>query len=106
MADGTLNVVLSVVTEKAANLLQQHSNSLQNLLQAGNQGQVRVEVENRTPEDAAQQFLNPDQEQGKEQQQQNERRQRPENDNPAAAQVDFMQQLRLGLVDLAAAQER
>ncbi len=106
MADGTLNVVLSVVTEKAANLLQQHSNSLQNLLQAGNQGQVRVEVENRTPEDAAQQFLNPDQEQGKEQQQQNERRQRPENDNPAAAQFDFMQQLRLGLVDLAAAQER
>ena len=67
---------------------------------------MRVEVENRTPEDAAQQFLNPDQEQGKEQQQQNERRQRPENDNPAAAQVDFMQQLRLGLVDLAAAQER
>ena len=79
---------------------------MQNLLQAGNQGQVRVEVENRTPEDAAQQVLNPDQEQGKEQQQQNERRQRPENDNPAAAQVDFMQQLRLGLVDLAAAQER
>lgn len=93
MADGTLNVVLSVVTEKAANLLQQHSNSLQNLLQAGNQGQVRVEVENRMPEDAAQQFLNPDQEQGREQQQQEERQQRPENDNPAAAQVDFMQQI-------------
>lgn len=105
MADGTLNVVLSVVTEKAANLLQQHSNSLQNLLQAGGQGQVRVEVENRMPEDAAQQFLNPDQEQGKEQQQQEQQQHKPENDNPAAAQVDFMQQLRLGLVDLAA-QER
>lgn len=105
MADGTLNVVLSVVTEKAANLLQQHSNSLQNLLQAGGQGQVRVEVENRMPEDAAQQFLNTDQEQGKEQQQQEQQQHKPENDNPAAAQVDFMQQLRLGLVDLAV-QER
>lgn len=105
MADGTLNVVLSVVTEKAANLLQQHSNSLQNLLQTGGQGQVRVEVENRLPEEAAQQFLNPDQEQGKEQQQQ-EQQHRQNAENPAAVQADFMQQLRLGLVDLATAQER
>lgn len=98
--DGTLSVVLSVVTEKAAGLLDKHSNSLQNLL-AGNQpGQVRVEVENRLPEQNDQQFLNPDQHEQQGKQQNQEQQKQQSDDNSAAAQIDFMQQLRLGLIDI------
>lgn len=97
--DGTLSVILSAVTEKAAGLLDKHSNSLQALLAGTQQGQVRVEVENRLPEQNDQQFLNPDQQERHEQQNQEQRRQQNE-ENSAVAQADFMQQLRLGLIDI------
>jgi len=98
MADGTLSVILSVITEKAAGLLEKHSGSLQSLL-AGNMpgGMVRVEVENRTPDENAQQFLNPEQQEREGQQQPDSQRQRRQDGQQA---TDFMQQLRLGLISL------
>lgn len=93
--NGALSVVLHASTERAASLLERGVNSLQNLLMA-NAGNNSVRVEVRPAEESQQQFLNPDgqNEQGREQQQrQNEGRQERQ-----SAQ-DFLQQLRLGLVD-------
>lgn len=89
--DGTLHVVLGAVSEKATTLLQQNSANLQSLLAAANQGDVQVEVQEQQPQEQLSQFLNPD-EQGKQQHQQQKPRQQ-------AASEDFIQQLRLGLVD-------
>lgn len=100
LTDGTLSVILSVITEKAAGLLDKHSNSLQNLLAGNMQGQVRVEVENRLPEQNAQQFLNPDQQERQGNQQNQEQHRQQNDENSATAQIDFMQQLRLGLIDI------
>lgn len=96
LSDGTLSIVLSAATEKAASLLEKHSGSLQNLLMNSNQGQVRVEVENRMSEQPTQQFLNPEGEREQQGQQRQEQRQK-EQETPAE---DFLQQLRLGLISL------
>lgn len=96
LSDGTLSIVLSAATEKAASLLEKHSGSLQNLLMNSNQGQVRVEVENRMSDQPTQQFLNPEGEREQQGQQRQEQRQK-EQETPAE---DFMQQLRLGLISL------
>lgn len=91
--DGTLHVVLGAVSEKATALLQQNSANLHSLLAAGNQGEVHVQVQQQEPQEQLNQFLNPD-EQGKQQQQQ----QQQKSDKQAASE-DFIQQLRLGLVE-------
>lgn len=96
LSDGTLSIVLSAATEKAASLLEKHSGSLQSLLMSSNQGQVRVEVENRMSEQPTQQFLNPEGEREQQGQQRQEQRQK-EQETPAE---DFLQQLRLGLISL------
>lgn len=101
MGDGTLSVLLSAVTEKAAGLLDKHSGSLQSLLAGNMPGTVRVEVENRTPDANQQQLLNPDQQQdGQNRQESQQQRRQEDNQTDGQAQVDFMQQLRLGLIDL------
>ena len=93
--NGALSVILHASTERAANLLERGALSLQNLLAANAKNNVQVEV--RPAGESQQQFLNPDgqnrQDQGQQQQQQNERRREQQ-----SAQ-DFLQQLRLGLVD-------
>ncbi|MCX4265806.1 MAG: hypothetical protein OSJ64_03175, partial [Firmicutes bacterium] len=91
LTDGTLSVILSVVTENAAGLLDKHSNSLQNLLAGNMQGQVRVEVENRLPEQNAQQFLNPDQQERQGNQQNQEQHRQQNDENSATAQIDYKQ---------------
>lgn len=96
LSDGTLSIVLSAATEKAASLLEKHSGSLQNLLMNSNQGQVRVEVENRMSEQPTQQFLNPEGEREQQGQQRQEQRQKEQE----ASAEDFLQQLRLGLISL------
>lgn len=96
MSDGTLSVILSAVTEKAAGLLEKHSAGLQTLLMNNGQGQVRVEVENRMSDQPTQQFLNPEGNDGKEQRQQ----QQQQREQHEAAPQDFLQQLRLGLISL------
>lgn len=93
--DGTLSIVLTTVNEKAANLIDRHAASLQQLLTDGAQN-VHVEIETRTHETAAQQFLNPD---GQNEHQQNQQ-QRQKKDDGDSHDEDFLQQLRLGLVGM------
>ncbi len=92
--NGALSVVLHASTERAANLLERGAGNLQNLLASNAKNDVQVEV--RPAEESQQQFLNPDgqNEQNRQQQQQQNGRRREQ----SSAQ-DFLQQLRLGLVD-------
>ena len=93
--DGTLNVVLHTTTERAANLLDRGADGLRQMLAANSEREVQVQV--RGSEETQQQFLNPDgrnDQENRQQQQQNRRR-----DEQRSTQ-DFLQQLRLGLVDV------
>lgn len=92
--DGTLSIMLTTVTEKAANLIDRHAANLQQILADGSQN-VHVEIETRTQETQAQQFLNPDgQNNHQHHQQQRQKKEEDHNDG------DFLQQLRLGLVGM------
>jgi len=93
--DGSLNVVLSASTSKAAALLEQHSTGLQNLLAVKNDADVQIEV--RGGENAQQQFLDPNGRNGQQQSQQQQQQHQPEKEHQVQ---DFMQQLRLGLVNI------
>ena len=93
--DGALNIVLHTASERAANLLEKGADGLRQMLAANAQRDVQVQV--RGNEETQQQFLNPDgqnEQQRQGQQQQGRRREERQN-----AQ-DFMQQLRLGLVEV------
>lgn len=92
--DGNLSIVLTTVTDKAANLLDRHVTNLQHML-ADNAQNVHIEVESRTQQSQAQQFLNPDGEANHQHRQQQHQKQEEEHDSG-----DFLQQLRLGLVEL------
>ena len=94
--DGTLSLVLHTTTQRAASLLEKSVGNLQNLLSANTRGDTTVEV--RPAGETERQFLDPNgqNEQGRQQQQQNRQERRREQ---ASAQ-DFLQQLRLGLVDV------
>lgn len=86
--DGALQVVLHTTTEKAASLLGQHAENLSALLQSNSRNPVQVEVQRQ---DQNQQFQqNQQNQQHGQSQQHNQRRQNGE---------DFLQQLRLGLVN-------
>ena len=93
--NGALSIVLHASTERAANLLERGVNGLQSLLAANARNDVQVEV--RPAEESQQQFLNPNDQngQGQEQQQQQQNGRRQEQQSAQ----DFLQQLRLGLVD-------
>lgn len=96
--DGTLSVVIHASTPKAAALLEQHADGLQQLLAASNRDEVQVEVRGNT--EAQQQFLNPNEngQRQQEQQQQHQRNQQEDqNQQRQGADMDFMQRLRLGL---------
>lgn len=91
-AQGVLNVVFTPETARAAHLLQQHSGSLMNVLM-GDGREVEVVVQQPQQPENSNQFLNPDgQNRQHHQQQQQQHR-------PKATTEDFLQQLRLGLVD-------
>lgn len=93
MQDGALHVVLGAVSEKATSLLRENSAQLHTLLAAANHGEVHVEVQQAEPQQQQQNpFMNPD-DQGRQQpQQQHKPQQQSESE-------DFVQQLRLGLVE-------
>lgn len=94
-ADGTLQVVLHTSTTKAAALLTQHLDRLDMALQNYGQTQVHVEVQrNEDSQQAQQQFQQADPDGHNRQQQQQQQRQENEHSG------DFLQRLRLGLVDL------
>jgi len=92
--DGNLSIVLHTTTERAANLLEKHTANLQNALASNNRENVEVQV--KPSGEPEQQFLNPDgrNEQNRQQQQQQQHSRREQTN----AQ-DFLQQLRLGLVE-------
>ena len=94
--DGTLNVVLHATTEKTANLLEKGADGLRQALAANAGREAQIEV--RSSEGSQQQFLNPDGQNGQERQQQQQQQNRRQNDQRSAQ--EFLQQLRLGLVDV------
>ncbi len=94
-ANGTLSVVLHPSTERAANLLERHTGSLQNALAGSARSDVEVEV--RPSDDSRQQFLDPNG-QNRQQQQQQQQQQDKRREEQHSAE-SFLQQLRLGLVD-------
>lgn len=89
--DGALQVVFHTTTEKAAELLNRHAETLSALLQNNSQSAVQVEVRRQ---EEAQQF--------QQQNQQNQQREqgRRQHEQPQRSGEDFLQQLRLGLVTL------
>ena len=95
-ADGALHIALSAANPKAMALLERQSGSLHQLL--SNQNRPSVEIEIRRSPDAPQQFLNPNDDNARQQQRQQQQH-RPRREEPVG--MDFVQRLRLGLVELA-----
>lgn len=93
--DGTLSIVMSAATEKTAALLQQHSAGLQEVLMNATQERVEVQVQQPQEQQNANMFLNPD---GHNQQHQPQKQKEQEQQRHDPS--DFLQQLRLGLVEL------
>ena len=98
--DGSLRILLTPSTLRAAEFLNKNSGSLQNLL--GHPSRPTVDVEVRSPENTENPFLNPNAQQQQEQQrrQQEQQRRRQREGRREGSAVDFVQQLRLGLVGL------
>lgn len=94
-AQGLLSVVLTPETAKAASLLQQHSGSLLSALM-GDGREAEIIVQQPQQPETPNQFLNPDG-QNRQQHQQQQQQHRPK-----GTTEDFLQQLRLGLVDAGA----
>lgn len=94
--DGALHVLMSASTDRAVNLLSQHADSLQQALAANGRNEVHVEVQRN--EEAQEQFLNPDDHREQQQQQRQSRQREQENQQ---TDVDFLQRLRLGLLETA-----
>lgn len=94
--NGRLEIVLHPSTERAANILEKNTAGLQNALRPANQNETETQ-QVRPNEEAQQQFLDPNGQNdrnGKRQQQHSNSSRR---DSHGAQ--DFLQQLRLGLVD-------
>ena len=89
--DGALQVVFHTTTEKAADLLNRHAETLSALLQSNSQSTVQVEVRRQ---EEAQQF------QQQNQQNQQHEQGRGQREHRRQSGEDFLQQLRLGLVTL------
>ena len=100
--DGALHIALQATTEKAVNLLERNSVGLQNLLASQSRSEVHVQVKESAETPYI--FVNPDaqnqQEQQRQHQQQQQQQQRQRESQQPSAQ-DFIQQLRLGLIDLS-----
>ena len=98
--DGSLRILLTPSTLRAADFLEKNSGSLQNLL--GHPSRPTVDVEVRAPQNTENPFLNPNAEQQQEQQrrQQEQQRRRQREERREGSAVDFVSRLRLGLSGL------
>ncbi|MBE7003218.1 MAG: hypothetical protein E7425_02895 [Ruminococcaceae bacterium] len=92
---GNLSIVLHATNERTANLLEKHVTNLQNALTTGNRSEVEVQVRS-AGETEQRQFLDPNGQNDRNGQQQQQNGRRREQQQSAE---DFLQQLRLGLVD-------
>ena len=97
-ADGSLHIQLNTTTLRASELLQRNTGNLQHLLGSDTRPEVRVEVRSR--EEAASMYLDPNGDRQDQRRQQQNQRQQKEERRGAHQAVDFLQQLRLGLVEL------
>lgn len=107
---GELHILMTVVSERAAALLERNANGLQNLLSTYGRSQIRVEVNETEP--ARQPVLDPnagnrqsreqqqEQQQRQQQQQQQQEQQDEQRERRPYETRDFIQQLRLGLTML------
>jgi flagellar hook-length control protein FliK len=93
--NGNLSIVLHTTSERTASLLEKNVQNLQNALATGNRSNVEVQIR-PAEETERQQFLNPDGQNDQNRGQQHQQR-RARQDRQSAE--DFLQQLRLGLVD-------
>lgn len=91
--EGVLHVVLRAENEHTAKLLGDHASALSLLLQDNGRGEVRVEV--TQPQNEQMNWKQPDQDGGQHQQ-----HQQPRRDVPSQETESFLQQLRLGLVEM------
>ncbi len=97
--NGAMSVVFHATTNKAANLLQMHSDNLRYMMAANLRTEVQIEVRETQPQQQNQQsYQQPNdgrEQQGRQQQPQQEQRQNRRDTH------DFLQKLRLGLTDLS-----
>ena len=96
-ADGALHIQINATTMRAADLLQRSTGTLQHLLGADTRPEVRIDV--RTSEDTPLMYFNPNDDGRQQEQHQQGQQQRRERQQKHQTQ-DFIQQLRLGLVNL------
>ena len=99
MTDGALHVQLSATTARAAELLERNTGGLQQLLASQSRPEVKVETVETTPPPYI--FINPNEDNGQNQRnrQQNQQK-RDGNQRGEHEDMDFIQQLRLGLVGI------
>lgn len=97
--DGTLHVLLQPMTDKATRLLNEHTGGLMHLLRAGAHPGVQIEVQQS--EQSQQQSQEDRQNQGQRDPREQERRQQQQQERQHTSD-NFLQQLRLGLLPLAA----
>ncbi len=97
---GTVSIVLRPTTERAANLLERSTNDLQRALTTSAKSEVTVQV--RADEGDSRNFLDPN---GHNQQQQQQQQQQREERHARQNAQEFVQQLRLGLLDEEAKDE-
>ena len=96
--DGALHIQLSASTVRAAELLERNTAGLQQLLASTSRPQVKVEMTEtqQTPYI----FINPNEDNGQNQQNRQQNQQKREQERGEHEDRDFIQQLRLGLVGL------
>ena len=93
--NGNLSIVLHTASERTASLLEKNVHNLQNALTTENRSSVEVQIR-PAEESERRQFLNPD---GRNDQNQRQQQQQQHGRHARQSAEDFLQQLRLGLVD-------
>ncbi|MBR3569551.1 MAG: flagellar hook-length control protein FliK [Oscillibacter sp.] len=99
--DGALHVQLSASTARAAEILGRNTEGLQQLLASRSRPEVKIEATEVAPQPYV--FVNPNADNGQEQQRRQQQGQkRRDDERDERRDVDFIHQLRLGLVGIGA----
>lgn len=97
-AAGQLSIIMNPETARAASILTQHSSSLMAVLM--NSGETTVSIEVNMPENAenAGMMMNPDGHNGQNPEDEDEKKKKQQDRTEGVNAVDFLSQLRLGLI--------
>ena len=98
--DGALHIQLSASTARAAEILGRNTEGLQQLLASRQRPEVRVENVENNPQPYI--FINPNEDNGQDQRNQQQHQKKRDDDRHESSDVDFISQLRLGLVGIDA----